>query len=94
MKNVCYGWIVKKKKVFVAMCFADELNKARRKIEMAVKNCGYEPVFIDEKEHNHQIVSEIYKEIEDAVFVIADLSKQRGGVYYEAGKGRNHQPGE
>lgn len=82
----CLAWLdSKKQKVFVAMCFADELNKARRKIEMAVKNCGYEPVFIDEKEHNHQIVPEIYKEIEDAVFVIADLSKQRGGVYYEAG---------
>ena len=82
----CLAWMQGgKKKVFVAMCFAEELGKARRGIERAVTDCGYEPVLIDVKEHNNQIVPEIYKEIEESAFVIADLSKQRGGVYYEAG---------
>ena len=37
------------------------------------------------KEHNNQIVPEIFKEIDDSEFVIADLTGHRGGVYYEAG---------
>lgn len=72
-------------KVFVAMCFHKELNRVRKSIEEAIKVCGYTPVLIDEKEHNNQIVPEIHKEIADSKFVVADLTKNRGGVYYEAG---------
>lgn len=73
------------KKVFVAMWFSDKMKAAREKIECAIRDCGYEPMLIDIKEHNNQIVPEIFKEIEDSEFVIADLTGNRGGVYYEAG---------
>lgn len=72
-------------KVFIAMWFDDSMQKARKNIEKAVKECGYEPMLIDIKEHNNQIVPEIFKEIEESEFVIADLTGHRGGVYYEAG---------
>lgn len=72
-------------KVFVAMWFGDEMKQARRKIINAIKSCGYRAMLIDIKEHNNQIVPEIFKEIEESKFVIADLTGHRGGVYYEAG---------
>lgn len=74
-----------KKKVFIAMSFDSSMNKARKAIMDAVQICDYIPMLIDIKEHNNQIVPEIYKEINDSEFVIADLTGQRGGVYYEAG---------
>lgn len=73
------------KKVFIAMSFAENVEIARKNIEKAVKDSGYTPMLIDVKEHNNQIVPEIYKEIDDCKFVVADLTGQRGGVYYEAG---------
>lgn len=75
----------KNETVFVTMSFSDKMKKARKQISEAIQECGFIPVLIDIKEHNNQIVPEIYKEIESCTFVIADLSGQRGGVYYEAG---------
>lgn len=75
----------KTKKVFIAMSFAETMKEARKSIEKAIKDSGYVPMLIDVKEHNNQIVPEIYKEIEECYFIIADLTGQRGGVYYEAG---------
>lgn len=84
--NKCASLIdINTKKVFVAMWFDDSMTKARKNINEAIKFCGYEPMLIDMKEHNNQIVPEIFKEIEDSEFVIADLTGHRGGVYYEAG---------
>jgi hypothetical protein len=80
-----YDMVLKHDTVFVAMWFDDSMRKVRAKIENAVKVCGYSPVFIDEKEHNNQIVPEIFFEIRESAFVIADLTGQRNGVYYEAG---------
>lgn len=73
------------KKVFVAMWFDTSMNLAREKIEQALTDCNYEPMLIDVKEHNGQIVPEIFREIEESEFVVADLTGHRGGVYYEAG---------
>lgn len=73
------------KKVFVAMWFDGSMKKARENINEAIRSCGYEPMLIDMKEHNNQIVPEIFKEIDASEFVIADLTGHRGGVYYEAG---------
>lgn len=77
--------IKESKKVFVAMCFNDKYKLARKNIVKAIEECGYSVVLIDVKEHNNQIVPEIYKEIQESYFVVADLSGQRGGVYFEAG---------
>ena len=73
------------KKVFVAMWFDDSMKKARESIEKVISDCEYKPMLIDIKEHNNQIVPEIFKEIDDSTFVVADLTGHRGGVYYEAG---------
>ncbi len=84
--KICEEKIIdNKKKVFIAIWFDDPMQKARETIMKAIKFCGYEPIIIDIKEHNNQIVPEIFKEIENSKFVVADLTGQRGGVYYEAG---------
>lgn len=81
----CERMLDNNKKVFIAMWFDDSMKKARGQIMSAIRSCGYEPMTIDIKEHNNQIVPEIFKEIEDSKFVVVDLTGQRGGVYYEAG---------
>ena len=70
---------------FVAMWFDEKMKKARQNIECAIETCGYKPMIIDIKEHNNQIVPEIFYEIKRSKFVVADLTGDRGGVYYEAG---------
>ncbi|TFE03844.1 hypothetical protein [Jeotgalibacillus salarius] len=74
-----------KSSVFIAMSFGEEMLKARKSIANVVRDFGYEPMFIDSKEHNNQIVPEIFSEIEKAEFVISDLTEQKRGVYLEAG---------
>lgn len=76
---------MKKNKVFIAMSFSKEMNKAREKIKQAVDDSGYNPILIDEKEHCNSIVPEIFYEINESIFVIADFSENKSGVYYEAG---------
>lgn len=84
--EICEKEIIgNRKKVFIAIWFNESMEEARKIIIKAIKLCGYEPMIIDIKEHNNQIVPEIFKEIEDSEFVIADLTGHRGGVYYEAG---------
>lgn len=73
------------KQIFVAMAFSEDMTKARQAICDAVRACGYNPVLIDIKEHNNFIVPEIFSEIEKSDYVIADLTNQRAGVYFEAG---------
>ena len=55
----------------------------------AIREAGYEPVRIDQKEHVNKIDDEIISEIRRSRFVVADFthghSGARGGVYYEAG---------
>ena len=70
---------------FIAMCFNSVMKEARTSIVNAITDCGYIPVIIDIKEHNNQIVPEIFYEIKRSKFIVADLSKHRNGVYYEAG---------
>ena len=40
---------------------------------------------IGEKEHNHQIVPEMFYEIERSKFMVVDVTLQNFGAYYEAG---------
>ena len=71
--------------VFVAMSFGDTMQKAREAIIRVIEEYGYEPMLIDLKEHNNQIVPEIFNEIERSNFVIGDLTEQKRGVYLEIG---------
>lgn len=88
----------KKQTVFIAMPFSpsnenikdnvihkERIAVIRRCVNEAIRKSGYIPITIDAKEHNNNIVEEIYYEIKNAAFVISDLSAHRGGVYYEAG---------
>ncbi len=63
-----------KKKAFIAIWFDASMKKARGQIMVVIRLCGYEPMIIDIKEHNNQIVPEIFKEIGDSEFVVADLT--------------------
>lgn len=71
---------------FVAMWFAPEVQAAYDiGIKTAIKNCGYEPIRIDEVHHHEKIDDKILRSIQEADFVVADLTGHRGGVYFEAG---------
>ncbi|TAK74002.1 MAG: hypothetical protein EPO11_07605 [Gammaproteobacteria bacterium] len=71
---------------FCAMWFDDSLNSAwQNAIEPAIKQAGFEPIRIDKHPHNGVVVDEIIALIRRSKFVIADLTGNRGGVYFEAG---------
>lgn len=71
---------------FVAMCFAEDLTEAfSAGICPAIEINGFDPLRIDSKEHNRKIDDEIVAELRRSKFVVADFTKHRGGVYFEAG---------
>jgi hypothetical protein len=75
---------------FVAMWFNKNMNDAYTNgIAPAIKDAGFEPMRIDNKEHTNKICDEIVAEIRSSRFLVADFTsetdKPRGGVYFEAG---------
>lgn len=71
---------------FCAMWFNEEVMPLWvDTIEPAIRAAGYEPLRIDGKQHNGKIDDEIVASIRASKFVVADFTRQRGGVYYEAG---------
>lgn len=79
-KNSSYG-----KSVLVAMQFGEATVPLREAIRKGVTDAGYIAVFIDEVQHNDFITPELLKHIRDSKFVIADLSHQNNGAYFEEG---------
>jgi hypothetical protein len=81
----------KKNQVFIAMWFDSSMDTAGQEIQKAVGDLGFIPMRIDQKEHNNEISGEILYEIRKSKCVIADVTGQRPGVYFEAGYalGRN-----
>lgn len=74
------------KKAFVAMWFKEALNEIWRDgFYQVLDEIGYEPVRIDQIEHNNKICDEIIAEINKCSLLIADFTGHRGGVYFEAG---------
>lgn len=73
------------KQGFVAMSFRDETKPIREAFRTAMRESGYSVAVIDEKEHNNQIVPEIFYEIERSKFVVVDVTYPNYGAYYEAG---------
>jgi nucleoside 2-deoxyribosyltransferase len=57
----------------------------REGLKPAIEEAGYEPVRLDETEHNNKICDEIIAKIRRVRFVVADFTGQSRGVYYEAG---------
>lgn len=71
---------------FVAMWFDKSMNSIYTKcIAPAIQQAGYTPHRVDQKEHAGKIDDEIIRQIRRSRFIVADATKHRGGVYYEAG---------
>ena len=67
------------------MKFGKETEELREKLKEGIREAGYEPIIMDEVEHNHQIVPEMLYQIKNSKFIIAELSHHNNGAYYEAG---------
>ena len=79
------------KTIFIAMSFNDKnssLHTAESIIKKAIKDCGYKPMIIKDKEHNEYIPAEIEYEIRCSAGMIADFTENKSGVYFEAGIAR------
>ena len=72
--------------VFVAMSFAPELDSAwTLGIRPAIRRAAYRPYRIDAAPHIDRIDAKIIAEIKNSRFLVADVTQQRAGVYFEAG---------
>ena len=71
--------------VLVAMKFGEDTVALREAIRKGVADAGYLAVFIDEVQHNELITPELLKHIRDSKFVVADLTHQNNGAYFEEG---------
>ena len=73
------------RQAFIAMQFGNDTDSVYKIIKESIIESGFEPLRIDEKEHNNQIVPEILYEINRSKFVVFDLTTPNYGAYYEAG---------
>lgn len=84
--NVELPPITKRNQIFVAMMFsADMTSIYENGYKPVIQSLNYAAMRIDEKDYTGSIIDEIKSEITDSVALIADLTGNRGGVYYEAG---------
>ena len=82
----------KTNQIFVAMMFSDEMNDFYDQAYKPIsEDLGYTTMRIDRKDYIGLIIEEIEADIKDSIAVIADLTGNRGGVYYEAGIARGLQ---
>lgn len=72
---------------FIAMSFAEEAKSIGKIFAETMDKCGYAVQRIDLKEHNNQIVPEIFFEIRRSKFLVVDVTYPNYGAYYEAGYG-------
>jgi hypothetical protein len=70
---------------FIAMWIDTRLNPLLAAIERGISDAGYAPERIDRVEHNNRIDDEIIAHIRRSRFVVADMTGNRGGVYFESG---------
>ena len=74
---------------FIAMKFEDRLMEFSDKwIEQGIIDSGYQPIRINKLQHNNLIDDEIIANIRKSKFIIADLTGNSFGVYFEAGFAR------
>lgn len=57
----------------------------RKGINTALKNTGNKPFFLDKAIHSENIYNVMLENIHNCKFLVADLTTQNLGVYYEAG---------
>lgn len=71
---------------FVAMSFSENLKPAWEKgFYPALDKAGYSPYRVDNVLHNEKICVKIMAEIKNSRFLVADVTEQKSGVYFEAG---------
>jgi nucleoside 2-deoxyribosyltransferase len=74
---------------FVAMWFSDDMRQVYEDgFKSALNATGFDPVRVDLVQHNEKIDDRIMAEIRRSGLMVADLTGQRGGVYFEAGFAR------
>jgi len=72
--------------VFIAMSFDMTQNAVYDQcIAPAIEEAGYRPLRVDKIEHVNRIDDQIISDIWRSRFMVADLTGQRQGVYFEAG---------
>lgn len=76
-------------RVFVSMPMNKDncalVDSIRKGINGAIKGTGNIPYFLDKDSHNDNIYVKMLSEITSCKFLVADLTSQNNGVYYEAG---------
>ncbi|NMG45409.1 hypothetical protein GPA22_16965 [Aromatoleum toluvorans] len=71
---------------FVAMSFSPELKSAwENAIRPALTKAKFRPYRVDAEPHIDRIDTKIVTEIKNSKFLVADVTQQRPGVYFEAG---------
>ena len=71
---------------FIAMSFHPSHDATYEKcIVPAIQGAGYRPLRVDKVEHVNRIDDQIIADIRRSRFMVADLTDQRQGVYFEAG---------
>lgn len=71
---------------FVAMSFSTSLKPLwQNAIIPAIAKAGYRPYRVDLEPHIDKIDAKIVSEINNSRFLVADVTEQRPGVYFEAG---------
>lgn len=74
---------------FIAMRFLPHLTGyCNNYIEPAILDAGYKPIRVDKEQHNDLIDDRIVAGIRKSKFIVADLTENSYGVYYEAGFAR------
>ena len=78
--------IEERMQAFVAMSFSEDLKSIwEGPIYRAIKKAGYKPYRVDAEPHSDRIDVKIISEIKNSRFVVADVTEQKRGVYFEAG---------
>jgi len=71
---------------FVAMSFSESMKIVwEQAIKPAITKAGYKAYRVDAELHIDKIDAKIIAEIKNSLFVVADVTEQKRGVYFEAG---------
>jgi hypothetical protein len=78
--------IEERTQAFVAMSFSKDMKSIwEGPISRAIKKAGYKPHRVDAEPHIDRIDVKIISEIKNSRFIVADVTEQKRGVYFEAG---------
>ena len=78
--------IEERTQAFVAMSFSEDLKSIwEGPLFNAITKAGYKPYRVDAEPHSDRIDVKIISEIKNSRFVVADITEQKRGVYFEAG---------